>query len=93
MAPVIELQLVPPLVDCCHCTVGAGVPDAAAVNVALDPATTLSLAGSLVIEGANVLGAAAVTVSVAAWVVALAVALVNTARYSSAFSLALATKL
>ena len=34
-------HVVPPSVETCHCTVGAGVPDADAVNVAVAPAVTV----------------------------------------------------
>jgi hypothetical protein len=70
------LQVLPPLVDTCHCTVAVGSPEAAAVNVAAWPAVTVALAGWLVIAGAKS------TVNVAALVVAVPCELVNTARYS-----------
>jgi hypothetical protein len=63
---------------CCHCTVGVGVPLAAAVNVAIPPAFTVWLDGFRVITGATAVG---FTVSVAAVVVAVLTVLVNTAWY------------
>jgi hypothetical protein len=86
VAPATLFHVPPPLTDCCHCTVGPGFPEAAAANEALVPAATLSLPGSVVIAGA----VAAVTVSVAAPLVALPATFVNTARYSQPFSLELA---
>ena len=65
----------PPSVDTCHCTVGVGLPEAAAVNVAVAPAVTVAFAGCVVTVGAKS------TVSVAAVVVAVPCELVNTARY------------
>jgi hypothetical protein len=41
----------PLLVEYCHCTVGVGVPDAAALNEAVDPAATVTLTGWLVTAG------------------------------------------
>src|SRR5262249_37699232 len=38
-------------IDCCHCTVGAGVPAAAAVNVTLAPALASTDCGCCVIAG------------------------------------------
>ena len=49
---MILLQVVPLLVLTCHCTVGAGVPVAAAVNVAVVPVFAVTLAGWLVMVGA-----------------------------------------
>jgi hypothetical protein len=90
VAPGASLHELPPFVETCHCTVGVGVPEAAAVNVAVVAAlVTWSLAGSLVIDGAVVDGAVPVTVSVTGFVVALGLTpLVNTARYSSPVSVA-----
>jgi hypothetical protein len=68
----------PPLALTCHCTVGVGVPEAAAVNVAVAPAATVTFAGFVVIVGAVF---PAVTVRVAAVVVALPDALLKTALY------------
>ena len=65
----------PPFELTCHCTVGVGVPEAAAVNVAVAPAATVTFAGLVVIAGA------VFTVSVAVMVVALPDAFVKTARY------------
>jgi hypothetical protein len=75
VAPEIFVKLVPPFVLTCHCTVGVGVPVAAAVKVAVAPALTVAFAGLVVITGA------VFTVSVAAVVVAEFTLLVNTARY------------
>jgi hypothetical protein len=63
----------PPLVLTCHCTVGVGVPEAAAVNIAGAPAATVTFAGLVVIAGA------VFTVKVAGVVVALPDAFMNTA--------------
>ena len=41
VAPAMSDQLDPPLVLTCHCTVGVGLPEAAAVNVAVWPALTV----------------------------------------------------
>ena len=78
VAPAIFVKVTPSVL-CCHCTVGAGLPLAAAVNVAVAPAATLILAGLVVIAGAKF------TVSVAAVVVAEPRVLVNTARYRFPF--------
>jgi hypothetical protein len=51
VAPTTLLNVVPPFVLTCHCTVGAGYPLAAAVKVALLPAVTDWLAGCVVIAG------------------------------------------
>src|SRR3954470_19938043 len=80
----MSLYDVPPLVDTCHCTVGARQPVdelAPAVNVAAAGAVTVALAGCVVIDGATHVGGAGLTVSVAALVVVLPALLVNTARY------------
>jgi hypothetical protein len=69
----MALKVRPPSVLTCHWTVGVGLPTAAAVNVAIAPATTLTLVGFCVTD--NV-----VTVSVAAVVVAEPLELVKTAR-------------
>ena len=76
MAPEILAYRPPPLVLTCHCTVGAGVPVAAAVKVTGWPAVTVWLIGLVVTTGA------ALTVSVAAVVVAVPTLLVKTARYT-----------
>src|SRR5262249_45871497 len=68
------LQLVPPLVLTSHCTVGVGLPLAAAVNDTLAPAVTVWLAGWVVMIGAVV-----VTVGMAAVVVAVPAVLVEMA--------------
>jgi hypothetical protein len=74
VAPEIFVNVTPSVL-CCHCTVGAGFPLAAAVNVAVAPADTLTLTGFVVIVGAKF------TVNVAALVVAEFTLFVNTARY------------
>ena len=73
VAPLMALQVRPPSVLTCHCTVGVGLPLAAAVNDTLAPAVTVWLVGWVVMVGA------AVTVRVAAVVVALPALLVKTA--------------
>src|SRR5580698_9349190 len=52
VAPLMAVQVFPPSVDTDHCTVGVGVPLAAAVKVALSPAVTVWLAGWVVTAGA-----------------------------------------
>src|SRR5438309_1357135 len=74
VAPGMSVKLTPPLMLTCHCTVGVGVPLAAAVNVAVWPAFTVTFAGFPVIAGATL------TVRVAALVVAVLTTFVNTAR-------------
>ena len=74
VAPAMFVNVTPSVLTC-HCTVGAGVPLAAAVKVAVEPAAALTLTGLVVIAGA------AVTVNVAAVVVAEPDVFVNTARY------------
>ena len=69
------LKVPPPFVLTCHCTVGVGLPDAAAVNEAFDPAETDWLTGFVVTAGAKF------TVNVAAVVVAVPEAFVKTAWY------------
>ena len=64
VAPAMSLNVEPPSVLTCHCTVGVGLPLAAAVKVAVWPAVTVWLTGWVVIDGADW---AAFTVSVAAW--------------------------
>ena len=53
VAPEMLLKVEPPLVLTCHCTVGVGLPLAAAVKVAVWPAVTVWLAGWVVTVGAN----------------------------------------
>ena len=74
-------KVVPELVETSHCTVGFGVPVAAALKLAVSPEATVALEGSVVMTGG------AVTVRVAAVVVAEPTELVKTASYSSPFSL------
>jgi hypothetical protein len=78
VAPGTSLKVVPLLVETCHCTVGAGVPDACDVNVAVAPAVTVWSVGCVVTTGALV---ATVTVSVAGFDLAVPAELVNTVRY------------
>ena len=60
----------------CHCTVGVGLPVAAAVNVAVWPSLIVVLVGWVLIDGANC------TVRVAIFVVAAEpTPLLNMARY------------
>ena len=77
-------KVVPELVETSHCTVGFGVPVAAALKLAVSPEATVALEGSVVMTGG------AVTVRVAAVVVAEPTELVKTASYSSPFSLVVA---
>ena len=75
VAPVMLLNVVPPLVLTCHCTVGVGCPLAPAVNVAVCPLVTGWL------NGFNVIVGAVFTVSSAAFVFEDPAVLVKTARY------------
>jgi hypothetical protein len=75
VAPDTLLNVTPPSVLTCHCTVGVGLPVAAAVNVAFDPDVAVWLTGFVEIPGAEF------TVSVAAAVVADPTEFVNTASY------------
>jgi len=52
VAPAMLVNVVPPLVLTCHCTVGVGLPDAAAVNVAVVPTPMDWFAGFSVTNGA-----------------------------------------
>ena len=80
VAPEILIQFDPPLVLTCHCTVGVGLPVAAAVKLAVEPAVTVVLLGFRVMKGAaGVLPL--LTVNVAAELLAEPTELVNTARY------------
>jgi hypothetical protein len=47
----VSIQVLPSLTDTCHSTVGAGVPLAAALKVAVWPAYTLWLSGFVVMAG------------------------------------------
>src|SRR5271165_6696993 len=69
------LQLLPKFVETCHCTLGLGLPEAEAVNVALSPSFVPSLAGSAVTSGLNS------TVNVAAPLATVPTGFVNEARY------------
>jgi hypothetical protein len=75
VAPGTSLKVAPPSVLTCHWTVGAGLPLAAAVNVAVLASQTAWLEGFVVTAGA------VFTVRVAAVVVAVPQELVKTARY------------
>ena len=74
--PETLLNVAPPSVLTCHCTVGVGEPLAAAVKVAVWPAVTVWFTGCVVIVGS----VGEFTVSEAAVVVADPAELVNTAR-------------
>ena len=52
VAPGMLLNVAPPSELTCHCTVGVGVPVAAAVKVAVPPEITTRLAGFAVMTGA-----------------------------------------
>ena len=52
VAPAMGVKVEPPSVLTCHCTVGVGLPLAAAVKVAVCPAVTVWLAGWVVTIGA-----------------------------------------
>ena len=74
---VIFCHVMPPSIDACHCSVGAGLPEVATVNVTVELVGTDRLAGCVVKDGAV---AAAVTVSVAVFEVAVPALLVATQR-------------
>ena len=77
VAPLMFVNVVPPLVLSCHWTVrGSGSALTAAVNVAVLPAVTVALAGGVMVCGANC------TVSVAALLGVAPIEFVKTARYS-----------
>jgi hypothetical protein len=73
--------------ESCHCTVGVGVPLAAAEKVTVWPEGTVWLMGCVVIVGAT----GGVTLSVAGLVVADPDPLVNTVSYSLPFSAVVVT--
>ena len=73
---MMALNVVPPLVLTSHCTVGVGLPLAAAVKVAVLPALTVWSAGFVVTVERSP------TVNVAAVLVAVPALLVKTASYS-----------
>ena len=84
---MMALNVVPPSVLTCHCTRGRGLPLAAAVKVAVSPASTVWLAGFVVTLGRN---------PPSTWrrvLVAVPTLLVKTASYSLPFSAAVAVKL
>jgi hypothetical protein len=80
VAPGIAANVAPPSVDFCHCTDGAGLPDAVAVNDTELPAVTAAFSGCVMIDGA------VCTVNVPAFEVAAPTELVNTARYEAPLS-------
>jgi hypothetical protein len=86
VAPGTALHDVPPFVLTIHCTVGVGVPVAAAVNVAALPADTVTEVGLVVIT-------IELTVSVAGLDVTLPAEFVNTASYRLPFCAAVVVKL
>ncbi len=63
VAPLTFAKVEPPSVDCCHCTVGVGTPDAAAVNDADCPAGTVCETGFVVMAGAVVVPTIACEIS------------------------------
>src|SRR6516225_6677449 len=79
VAPLMLVNVLPPSVLTCHCTVGVGLPVAVAMNETLPPAVTVWLAGFVVMVGVNW------TVSVAAVLVTLPALLAKTAWYSLPF--------
>ena len=81
-APEMFVNVAPPLVDTCHWTVGAGLPEAAAVKVAVAPALTVTLVGCVVTAGGKS------TVRVNVLLVTLPTEFVTTARYCVPFSAA-----
>src|ERR1051326_6489017 len=84
----MSLKLVAPLAFTCHCTVGAGVPVAAAVKVTVWPALSVWSAGLVVTLGGEL------TVSWAALLVRLTPQeLVKMARYCLLLSVVVAVKL
>lgn len=90
VAPAIWVQLLPLFVETCHCTVGVGLPVAAALNVAIAPVSTDTEVGSVVMTGAETAGGAAtwgMTLRSAAGVRALPTVLVKIARYRLPLSL------
>src|SRR6266481_3993468 len=87
VAPGMSVNVAPPLMLTCHCTVGVGVPLAAAVNVAVWPWLTVRFVGFVVTAGATL------TVRVAAFDVAVLTTFVNTARNWFPFCGAAAVKL
>src|ERR1700736_6488152 len=79
-------KLTPLSMESCHCTVGAGCPPAVTVNVAVDPAQIVCVAGFPVTTGG------VFTVSVAALLLATPQELVKTARYCLPLSAATVEK-
>ena len=97
-APDTLLKLVAPAGSTCHCTVGAGLPEAAAVKLTGDPAATVCddgwvvTAGAVVEGGGEGGGGGALTVNVAGLDVAEPTELVNTAWYLLPLSEAVGVK-
>ena len=87
VAPVISVQVWPLSVLTCHCTVGAGLPAAVAVKLAVAPTPTVVSAG-----WAEMLGALC-TVRLTALVVVEPTVFVNTAWYCAPSSAVLVLKL
>ena len=87
VAPGISFQVFEPEVFSCHCTVGLGVPLAAAVNVAVLPEFTVWPVGCVVTTGS------VFTVRVAGLVVTVPAMFVNTAWYCLPVSPAAVVKL
>ncbi len=87
VAPLMSLNVWPPSLLNCHCTVAAGLPLAEAVKVAVCPDVTDWLLGLPVMLGAKS------TVSVAGLVIAVPMLLVKTAWYSLPSSATVAVKL
>ena len=84
VAPVMLLHVDPPLVLSCHCTVADGLAIDDAVNVAVEPLMVAAFTGCCVMIGAYC------TVKIAAVVLVDPAMLVNTARYCTVSSTALA---
>jgi len=82
VAPAIKVKVLEPDGAEYHCSVGEGLPAAAAVKLTVAPATTAIDVGCVVIAGA------AVTVSAAALVAVVPPALVNSALYWAPLSVA-----
>src|SRR6187431_867214 len=64
LAPGMSLKVAPPSVLDCHCTVGTGLPAAAAVNVAVSPAMTAESTGLSVTTGTVAAGGETMMVTV-----------------------------
>jgi|SRR5579863_3179864 len=87
------LHVAPPSTESCHWTLGAGEPDAEAVNAALVPLAADTLAGLVRIATAMIAGEAALcTFKSAGAVVTDPLLLLKTARYSQPLWLGAAAK-